>query len=118
MSGRDDELIEGEYALHSQMTPDAEYLTYATQLYSDDLNQTYALLQLSRNELLGAYRSLQWQLLGIIALILLFTVLIAMWSARSMSKPLMELAKAAQRIGRGERFTELPIGTERSETGL
>ncbi|MEL7981601.1 EAL domain-containing protein [Vreelandella titanicae] len=118
MSGRDDELIEGEYALQSQMTPDAEYLTYASQLYSDDVNQTYALLQLSRNELLGAYRSLQWQLLGIIALILLFTVLIAMWSARSMSKPLMELAKAAQRIGRGERFTELPIGSERSETGL
>ncbi|MGP9768075.1 EAL domain-containing protein [Halomonas sp. AOP13-D3-9] len=118
ISGRGSELIEGEYALHSQMTPDAEYLAYASQLYSDDANHTYALLQLSRNELLGAYRSLQWQLLGIIALILLFTVLIAMWSARSMSKPLMELAKAAQRIGRGERFTELPIGTERSETGV
>ncbi|CEP36435.1 MULTISPECIES: bifunctional diguanylate cyclase/phosphodiesterase [Halomonadaceae] len=118
ISGRGSELIEGDYTLHSQMTPDAEYLSYASQLYSDDANHTYALLQLSRNELLGAYRSLQWQLLGIIALILLFTVLIAMWSARSMSKPLMELAKAAQRIGRGERFTELPIGTERSETGL
>ncbi|MBT2788205.1 MULTISPECIES: EAL domain-containing protein [unclassified Halomonas] len=118
MNGRGSELSEGEYTLHSQMTPDAEYLSYASQLYSDAANHTYALLQLSRNELLGAYRSLQWQLLGIIALILLFTVLIAMWSARSMSKPLMELAQAAQRIGRGERFTELPNGTEHSETGL
>ncbi|MFB9867766.1 putative bifunctional diguanylate cyclase/phosphodiesterase [Vreelandella sulfidaeris] len=113
-----DELREGEYSLHSEMSPDAEYLSYASQLYSDADNQAYVLLQLSRNELLGAYRSLQWQLLGIIAFILLFTVLLATWSARSMSKPLMVLAKAAQRIGRGERFTELPMGSERSETGL
>lgn len=118
ISGSIDELLKGEYASNSQMTPDAEYLSYASALYADDSNHTYALLQISRDELLGAYRSLQWQLLGIIALILLFTVLLATWLARSISKPLMELATAAQRIGRGERFTELPKGNERSETGL
>ena len=118
MSGSSDDLMKGEYASSSQMTPDEEYLSYASSLYTDDANQTYALVQISRNELLGAYRSLQWQLLGIVTLILLFTLLVAVWSARSMSKPLMELAKAAQRIGRGERFTALPMGSERSETGL
>ncbi len=118
MSGNSDELIKGEYSYSSQMTPDAEYLSYASSLYADETNQTYALLQLSRNDLLGAYRSLQWQLLGIVALILLFTILVAMWSARSMSKPLMVLANAAQRIGKGERVSYLPVGAERSETGL
>jgi len=38
MSGRDDELIEGEYALHSQMTPDAEYLP--TRLSSIPMTST------------------------------------------------------------------------------
>ena len=118
MSGSGDELMKGEYSSTSQMTPDAEYFSYASPLYADDTNQTYALLQLSRNQLLGAYRSLQWQLLGIVALILLFTLLVAMWSARSMSKPLIELANAARRIGQGERITRLSIGQERSETGL
>lgn len=103
---------------NSPITLDTDYLSYASLLHADDKNQTYALLQLSRAELLTAYRTLQWQLLGIIALILLFTVIVAMWSARSMSKPLMQLARAAERIGRGERFTELPLGDERSETGL
>lgn len=118
MSGRGGELLEGEYSLISQLTSDEEYLSYASPLFVNEANQTYALLQLSRNELLSGYRSLQWHLLGIIVLILLFTMMIAMWSARSMSKPLMTLAQAAQRIGRGERVTALQMGTERSETGL
>jgi diguanylate cyclase (GGDEF)-like protein len=118
MGGSSDELMEGEYSSNSQMMPNSEYLSFASPLYVDDANQTYALLQLSRNELLSAYRSLQWQLLGIIALILLFTMALAMWSARSMSKPLMELAQAAKRIGQGERITDLSVGAQRSETGL
>ena len=118
MSSSSDELMKGEYLADSQMTPDAEYLSYASPLYADDQNQTYSLLQLSRDDLLGAYRSLQWQLLAIVALILVFTILVAMWSARSMSKPLMVLANAAQRIGQGERISRLSIGSERSETGL
>ncbi|WP_447929008.1 putative bifunctional diguanylate cyclase/phosphodiesterase [Vreelandella sp. EE27] len=111
-----EQLMDGEYANTSQMTPDDEYLSYASTLYANDTYQTHVLLQLSRNELLGAYRSLWWQLLGIVALILLFTALVAMWSARSMSQPLMALAQAAKRIGQGERVTDLGQGNQRSET--
>ncbi|WP_447556328.1 putative bifunctional diguanylate cyclase/phosphodiesterase [Vreelandella sp. EE22] len=111
-----EQLTGGEYSTTSQMTPDEEYLSYASTLYADDTQRTHVLLQLSRNELLGGYRSLQWQLLGIMALILLFTILVAIWSARSMSKPLMALASAARRIGQGERVTDLAQGAQRSET--
>ncbi|MEA2117311.1 putative bifunctional diguanylate cyclase/phosphodiesterase [Halovibrio sp. HP20-50] len=118
LSGNGNALMETAVSPSSQMTPDDEYLSFASLLYADAANHTYALLQLSRRELLGAYRSLQWQLLGIVALILLFTIAVAMWSARSMSKPLMVLANAAQRIGKGERIHTLPVDAERSETGL
>ncbi|MBZ5486828.1 EAL domain-containing protein [Halomonas aquamarina] len=111
-------ISEGGRLLRNEMTQDDEYLSYASPLYTDRGNQTYALLQISRGELLGAYRSLQGQLLGIIALILLFTVLVAIWSARSISEPLRALSQAAQRIGRGERVLELPMRGRHSETGL
>lgn len=118
MNDSSNELMGGDDSSAGRLLTDDNHLSHVSSLYSDDDNQTYAILQLSRSELLGAYRSLQWQLLGIVALILLFTILVAMWSARSMSKPLMVLANAAKRIGQGERVTHLPTGTERSETGL
>ncbi|SDN05602.1 putative bifunctional diguanylate cyclase/phosphodiesterase [Vreelandella arcis] len=108
----------GAYSQTSQMTPDDRYLTYASTLYRDSQNQTFALIQLSRNELLAAYDDLQWQLLGIVALILLFTLALAAWSARSISRPLVALADAAKRIGQGEHVTALPSESPRSETGL
>ncbi len=113
-----DLLTQGGRAVRNEMTHDDEYLSHASLLYADEINQTYALLQISRGELLGAYRSLQWQLLGIIALILLFTALVAAWSARSISEPLRALSQAAQRIGRGERVLEFPMRGKHNETGL
>ncbi|SES33700.1 diguanylate cyclase (GGDEF) domain-containing protein [Vreelandella subterranea] len=108
----------GAYSDTSQMTPDDGYLTYASELYKDSKNQTFALIQLSRNELLAAYDDLQWQLLVIVALILLFTIAIAAWSARSISRPLVALADVARRIGQGERVTDVPAESSQSETGL
>ncbi|WNL37422.1 EAL domain-containing protein [Halomonas sp. PAMB 3232] len=112
-----EQLQNGDYSLTGQMTPDDEYLSYSSMLYAGGNAQTHVLLQLSRNELLGAYRSLRWQLLGIVALILIATAVVAMWSARSISRPLMALASAAKRIGRGERVDDLASGTRHSETG-
>ncbi|QNI02831.1 EAL domain-containing protein [Halomonas sp. SH5A2] len=106
------------YSEISQMTPDDGYLTYASELYNDSKNQTFALIQLSRDELLAAYDDLQWQLLVIVALILLFTIAIAVWSARSISRPLVALADVARRIGQGERVTDVPAESSQSETGL
>ncbi|QPL44585.1 EAL domain-containing protein [Halomonas sp. A40-4] len=108
----------GAYSGTSQMTPDDGYLTYASELYKDSRNQTFALIQLSRNELLAAYDDLQWQLVIIVALILLFTIAIAAWSARSISRPLVALADVARRIGQGERVTDVPAESSQSETGL
>ncbi|WP_085918717.1 bifunctional diguanylate cyclase/phosphodiesterase [Halomonas sp. CSM-2] len=108
----------GAYSETSQMTPDDGYLTYASELYKDSRNQTFALIQLSRNELLAAYDDLQWQLVIIVALILLFTIAIAAWSARSISRPLVALADVARRIGQGERVTDVPAESSQSETGL
>lgn len=105
------------YSATSQISPDERYLTYTSALYRDAQNQTFAIIQLSRNELLAAYDDLKWQLLAIVALILLFTLAIAAWSARSISRPLVALADAARRIGQGERVT-LPAESPRSETGL
>ncbi|MFG6666420.1 putative bifunctional diguanylate cyclase/phosphodiesterase [Halomonas sp. HNIBRBA4712] len=110
-------LKSGAYSIESQMTPDEATLAYTTTLYAGDIYQTHALLQLSRAELLGAYDSLWWQLLGIIALIVLFTLMVAAWSARSISQPLVALATAARRIGQGERVESLPGGSRHSETG-
>ncbi|MFI0471174.1 putative bifunctional diguanylate cyclase/phosphodiesterase [Halomonas sp. HMF6819] len=117
ISDNSEQLQNGDYSLTGQMTPDDEYLSYSSTLYAGDRAQTHALLQLSRNELLGAYRSLHWQLLGIVVLILIFTAAVAMWSARSISRPLMALASAAKQIGRGERVETLAGGSQRSETG-
>ncbi|WP_252108626.1 MULTISPECIES: EAL domain-containing protein [unclassified Halomonas] len=117
ISDNSEQLQNGDYSLTGQMTPDDEYLSYSSTLYAGDRAQTHVLLQLSRNELLGAYRSLHWQLLGIVVLILIFTAAVAMWSARSISRPLMALASAAKQIGRGERVEKLAGGSQRSETG-
>ena len=109
--------MNGAYSLTSQMSPDDRYLTYASELYGDTQNQTFALMQLSRNELLAAYDDLQWQLLAIVALILVFALAVAAWSARSISRPLVALADVARRIGQGEHVA-LPEESPRSETGL
>lgn len=118
MNDQGDRLMEGVYTTRSQMSDDDNFLSYASTLLDNDRYQSFALLQLSRNELLGAYSNLMWQLLGIVVLMLLLTTAAAMWSARSISKPLIALAKAAQRIGQGERIERIPEGASVKETRL
>ncbi|MCL7929074.1 putative bifunctional diguanylate cyclase/phosphodiesterase [Halomonas llamarensis] len=118
MNDQGNRLMEGGYTTRSQMSDDDNYLSYASILLDNDRYQSFALLQLSRNELLGAYSNLMWQLFGIVVLMLLLTTAAAMWSARSISKPLIALAKAAQRIGQGERMAHIPEGASVKETRL
>ncbi|NYS61482.1 bifunctional diguanylate cyclase/phosphodiesterase [Vreelandella salicampi] len=118
MNDQGDRLMEGGYTTRSQMSDDDNYLSYASILLDNDRYQSFALLQLSRNELLGAYSNLMWQLIGIVVLMLLLTTAAAMWSARSISKPLIALAKTAQRIGQGERIERIPEGASVEETRL
>lgn len=118
MNDQGDRLMEGSYTPRSQMSDDDNYLSYASILLDNDRYQSFALLQLSRNELLGAYSNLMWQLIGIVVLMLLLTTAAAMWSARSISKPLIALAKTAQRIGQGERIERIPEGASVEETRL
>ncbi len=92
------------FSLRSQCQRHRHYLAYSSSLLSTEQYQAHVLIQLSRDELLSAYSRLQWQLFGIVILILLLTLAAALWSARSISQPLIALAQAAQRIGRGERM--------------
>ncbi|XKH59014.1 EAL domain-containing protein [Halomonas sediminis] len=117
MPRRMQEVTQGAYLRRSALTPDNMYVTRAMTLLRNDGHHTYALLQISRDDLLSAYHDLQWQLLGIIALILLLTVALAIWSARSISRPLMMLAEAARCIGRGERLNSIPVSSQ-GETGI
>lgn len=99
-----------------QTSNDERYLSYSSPLLTDEDYQSFVVIQLSRDELLSAYSRLQWQLLGIVALILVLTLAVAAWSARSISRPLMALAQAAKRIGQGERVERIPAGATVAET--
>ncbi|TVP46617.1 MAG: EAL domain-containing protein [Halomonas sp.] len=118
MSDHGDSLTEGRNASRSHISDDDDYLSYISTLLANEQHQSFAIIQLSRDELLGAYSQLQWQLVIIVGLMLLLTLAIAMWSARSISKPLVAIARAAQRIGQGERVEHIPEGSSIAETGL
>ncbi|XQU07425.1 EAL domain-containing protein [Halomonas sp. LY9] len=116
MSDNGNQLMEGAYTTSNKLSLDNDYLSYASTLMANQEYQSFALIQLSRDELLGAYSRLQWQLLSIVALMLLLTLVVAMWSARSISKPLIALAQAAKRIGQGERIEHISSGSSVKET--
>ncbi|MGY4878730.1 putative bifunctional diguanylate cyclase/phosphodiesterase [Vreelandella aquamarina] len=118
MASHSKTLMDGTDITRPQMSDNNTYLSYALPLLADAQYQTLALLQLSQKELLSAYHHLQWQLLGIVGLILLATVVVAVWSARSISKPLIALAQLAQRIGKGEYVRRTYEGSAFSETEL
>ncbi|MGS2744258.1 EAL domain-containing protein [Halomonas sp. LS-001] len=118
MVNHGDKLMDGTDTTQTQMSDNNTYLSYASPLLADAHYQSFALFQLSREELLSAYRHLQWQLLSIVGLMLLATLAVAVWSARSISKPLIALAQIAQRIGKGEHVKRTYEGTAFSETEL
>lgn len=116
MSDNGNQLMEGAYTTSNKLSLDNDYLSYASTLMANQEYQSFALIQLSRDELLGAYSRLQWQLLSIVALMLLLTLAVALWSARSISKPLIALAQAAKRIGQGEHIDRISSGSSVTET--
>ncbi|MBR2513471.1 MAG: EAL domain-containing protein [Halomonas sp.] len=116
MNDSEEQLRSGSYTNRSLIGDDNRYLSYSLPLLTDNQFQSFAFIQLSRDELLGAYSRLQWQLLSIVALMLILTLAAAMWSARSISKPLIALAQAAKRIGQGERIERIPEGSTIAET--
>ncbi|WP_311063901.1 EAL domain-containing protein [Halomonas sp. DWK9] len=116
MNDTGNRLMEGAYTTRHQMSLDNDYLSYASTLMANQEYQSFALIQLSRDELLSAYSRLQWQLLSIVALMLLLTLAVALWSARSISKPLIALAQAAKLIGQGERIERISSGSSVKET--
>lgn len=118
MSCHGDDLKQGENTSLSHISDDKDYLSHISTLLVNEQYQSFTIIQLSRNELLGAYSQLQWQLLLIVGLMLMLTLVLALWSARSISKPLVAIAHAAQRIGQGERIEHIPGGSSIAETGL
>lgn len=116
MNDNGNQLMDGAYTTSHKMSLDNDYLSYASTLMANQEYQSFALIQLSRDELLGAYSRLQWQLLSIVALMLLLTLAVALWSARSISKPLIALAQAAKLIGQGERIERISSGSSVKET--
>lgn len=118
MDNHGDKLKDGVDTTRSQMSDNDTYLSYSSPLLADASYESYAVFQLSREELLGAYRHLQWQLLSIVGLMLLATLIVAVWSARSISRPLIALARVAKRIGKGEYVERTDEGKTFSETTL
>ncbi|MCD6009173.1 putative bifunctional diguanylate cyclase/phosphodiesterase [Halomonas sp. IOP_31] len=115
-------LAEGNYLKHSGLDESLDALTRAARLKEDDsagtgAGRVYAIIQNPRTDLLAIFQALSWQLLAIFALTLLLTVMAAAISARGISLPLMRLAEAAQRIGRGERLEGMRVASQ-GELGM
>lgn len=122
-----DALLDGVYLQRSGLNEALDALVRATPLTavaeasveSDSAQggQVYAVVQHARSDLLAVFQAIGWQLLTIFTLTLLLTALAAAFSARSMSLPLVRLTRIAQRIGRGEPLTEMPVDRH-GEIGL
>lgn len=68
-----------------------------------------AIGQISHEALLATYRELQWRLPAIFIANLVVATLVAILSARAISRPLDTLAEAVLRIGRGQRFSRIEV---------
>lgn len=115
-------LAKGDYLQHSGLDETLDALTRASLLMDAaatgaSTGRVYAVIQHPRADLLAIFQALSWQLLSIFALTLLLTAVIAAVSARGMSLPLVRLAEAAQRIGRGERLDGMRVASQ-GEVGL
>ncbi|WP_110689884.1 bifunctional diguanylate cyclase/phosphodiesterase [Salinicola endophyticus] len=125
------DLARGDYLHHSGVDARLDALVLASPLMVSGITpgagqgkvpgqgqgQVYAVVEHPRADLLVVFQALGWRLATIFALTLALTALVAAFSARGMSQPLIQLARVAQRIGRGERVTEVPTGSG-GEIGL
>ncbi|WIX32952.1 EAL domain-containing protein [Salinicola sp. JS01] len=108
------DLARGEYLHHSGVDARLDALLLASPLMTSEIpadadrGQVYAVVEHSRADLLAVFQALGWRLAAIFAVTLALTALVAAFSARSMSRPLIRLAQVAQKIGRGEEVTEVP----------
>lgn len=117
------DLARGEYLHHSGVDARLDALVLASPLMISetvpdaDRGQVYAVVEHSRADLLAVFQALGWRLAAIFAVTLALTAAVAAFSARGMSRPLIRLTQVAQRIGRGERITEVPTDSG-GEIGL
>lgn len=102
-------LAAGEYLDGSGFDARLDYLNRAAMLYQGEDGRAYAVASVARDRLLATYRELRWQMLGIFTLTLAFAAVVAVLSARGVSRPLGVLAEAARRIGRGERLERIDV---------
>lgn len=101
-------LIRGEtFASTPGFTPDDSALMLAYALARQDAGGVYAVLQAPREALMAPFQELKYHLLVIFAFALLVTSLIAVVSARTISRPIQHLADMARRIGLGERAVDV-----------
>ncbi len=105
-------LAAGEYLDDSGFDAGRDYLNRAALLHEGQDGRAYAVASVARDRLLGTYHELRWQLLGIFALTLVFAAVVAVLSARGVSRPLGVLADAARRIGRGERLERIEVSRQ------
>ncbi|RKR07676.1 diguanylate cyclase/phosphodiesterase [Kushneria sinocarnis] len=110
-------LARGRYLEQSRFEPGSAQLTRATLLVDGADGRVYTVVQRSRSELLAMFYNLGWQMLVIFLLTLVLIAVAVALCVRSMARPLVRLADAARRIGRGERLQDMPV-RERGEVGL
>ncbi|KGE02658.1 putative bifunctional diguanylate cyclase/phosphodiesterase [Pseudohaliea rubra] len=93
---------------------EARWLTRSVPLATDAGGTAEALLTVSLEAALADFRRLRLQLVAIGALALLLAGLIALFAARSVTRPIRKLARFAERISDGDYSTrtEIATGTE------
>lgn len=93
------------------------YITYILQLGEQRSAQIFALLQRPVNQVIKQYEDLRWHLVGITSLLLLLSILGAVFISRGILRPIRQLAHAAQRIQEGM-YGQLIAIKSKDEFGL
>ncbi|WP_227368460.1 EAL domain-containing protein [Halomonas sp. M20] len=97
----------GDFVDGPRFTHDGETLMMAYTLARQNDSSIFAVLQTSRQILMAPFQELKVQLLIIFSLAWLVTSMIAVTSARMISRPIQRLAEMARRIGLGERAADV-----------
>jgi len=95
---------------------DRDYISLLETLYEKGPEQVIAVLQRSLADQLAPYEAWRWVLWMVFAVGLLLSVLMAVMIARSATKPVLELARSAQRIREGDYEQRVEVA-QRDELG-
>lgn len=102
------ESIKGTIPANSPtFSPDNATLILTRELTRQNTGEVFAVLQMPRDTLMAPFHELKYQLIAIFALVLAIGLAVTLISARAISRPIQRLADMAQRIGQGQRATDI-----------